>query len=325
MTRLFLGVDIGNTKSHALIAGEGGEVLATATAGAGSWEAIGWQGARQVLHALVAEALARAQIVRAQITAAGFGLAGYDWPEDRGPYTEIIEALNLGGPFAMVNDALLGLFIGAPAGWGVAVSAGTSCNCYGRDRDGRIGRVTGHSRFGEYAGALEIVNRALRAVAHAWTRRGPQTALTAAFCTRAGADGPEDLFAGLVRHRYQLTPDAAPLVFEVAAAGDEVAQGIIAWAGRGLGDLAAGVIRQLDLASLAFDVVLAGSIYDNHPSLARLTAEPIHALAPLARLVPLQAPPVLGGVMLALEQVERAPATAPTALRERLLATQLAL
>lgn len=319
MSEFFLGVDIGNTKSMALIVDGSGQVAGIGTAGAGSWEAIGWEGARQVMHGLVAEATIQAGIDGGEISAAGFGLAGYDWPEDREPYARIVKELDLGGPSELVNDALLGVFIGATAGWGVAISAGTSCNCYGRDRQGRIGRVTGHSRFGEYGGAVEIVNRALQGVALAWTKRGPETALTEAFIALVKARDPEDLFAGLVRHRYQITPAAAPLVFKTAEEGDAVAQEIIAWAGRGLGDLAAGVIRQLEIASLAFDVVLAGSIYDHHPALARLTAGPVQAVAPHARLVPLQAPPVLGGIILGMAQL----GLDTGQMRERLLATPI--
>ena len=303
MSAYFLGVDIGNSKSHAVIAGEAGEVVGVAATGPGSWEAIGWEAAGQVMRALVGEALARAGLRSGQIAGAGFGLAGYDWPEDRAPYEAIVRSLGLGGPFELVNDALLGLLIGAAEGWGVCVSAGTSCNSYGRDRAGRIGRMTGHSGwFGEAAGAYEIVVRARQKVAHQWTRRGPETALSEAFVSLCGASDVEDLLAGLVRGRYRLGPEHAPLVFEVAAAGDAVAQGIITWAGEQLGDLARGVIRQLELEEERFEVVLSGSVYDNHPALAQLTGREIQTLAPGARTVRLQAPPVLGGVILGMQE-----------------------
>ena len=318
----FLGVDIGNSKSHALVADQSGRIRGTGTAGAGSWEAIGWQGARQVMHALTSQALDQAGIAPRQVTAAGFGLAGYDWPEDRPPYVDIIRSLGLGGPFELVNDAMLGLWIGAAAGWGVCISAGTSCNCYGRNQHGRIGRVTGHDGwFAEYGGANEIVARALQAIGLEWTRRGPATRLSDAFVARCGAADVLDLLAGLVRNRYRLGPANAPLVFQVAAQGDAVAQEILRWAGQQLGDLAIGVIRQLDIAALAFDVVLAGSVYDHNEALVALTAQTIHEVAPGARMVPLQAPPVLGGVILAMEQLGL-----PTgAARERLLGEALKL
>lgn len=304
MTRFFLGVDVGNTKSHALVADELGRTLGFARAGAGSWEAIGWDGAREVMQAVTGEALQAAGIGRAQVAAAGFGLAGYDWPEDRAPYVEIVGSLELGGPFELVNDALIGLPVGAAAGWGVCISAGTSCNCYGRNEQGTIGRVTGFSNwFAEYGGANEIVARARQAVARAWTRRGPETRLAEVFMALTGAADVEDMLAGLVRGRYRITAAQAPLVFEIAAQGDEVAQAIIGWAGRELGDLAVGVIRQLGFEEMAFDVVLSGSVYRQNSSLLEGTRATIEVVAPGARLVLLEAPPVLGGVLLGMEQL----------------------
>ena len=318
MARYFLGIDVGNSKSHALVADEAGRTLGFARAGAGSWEAIGWDGAREVMKTITEEALQAAGINRTQVAAAGFGLAGYDWPEDRAPYVELITSLELGGPFELVNDALIGVLAGASAGWGVCISAGTSCNCYGRNQQGVIGRVTGFSNwFAEYGGAHEIVIRARQAVARAWTRRGPETGLAAAFMALTGAADVEDLLAGLVRGRYRITAAQASLVFEVAAQGDEVARAIISWAGRELGDLAVGVIRQLGFEETAFDVVLSGSVYRQNSSLLAGTQATVEAMAPRARLVLLEAPPVLGSVLLGMEQL----GLETRAAREELLAT----
>jgi N-acetylglucosamine kinase-like BadF-type ATPase len=106
----------------------------------------------------------------------------------------------------------------------------------------------------------------------------------------------------LAMGHYHLSAAAAPVVFQVAAGGDEVAQEAIRWAGRELGDLAVGVIRQLGFEELDFEVVLAGSLYDGSPALIEALRATIHAIAPGARLVRLTAPPVVGGVLLGMEQ-----------------------
>lgn len=301
----FLGVDIGNTKSHALIADENGRCLGFGQAGPGSWEAIGWEAAGVVLHQIVEQALAQANVGKTDIAGAGFGYAGYDWPEDRPGHVALIESLGLvKARYALGNDTLIGLVAGAKAGWGVVVVAGTSNNCLGRDRQGREGRITGcGSRFGEFGGAAEIVARAMQAVAAAWSQRGPATTLSEAFIKQTGATDVADLLAGLVRQRYRLSAAAAPLVFEMAAQGDSVAQSIITWAGQELGSLAVGVIRQLDLRNETFDVVLSGSVYEGGVPLIEPMRQTIQAVAPRANLVRLKAPPVVGGVLLGMEQV----------------------
>ena len=302
--KYFLGVDVGGTKSHALVADELGRVVGFGRSGPGNWESVGWAKAQKVLHDITDQALSEAGISRADIYGAGFGYAGYDWPEDRPGHETLVNSLELvKARIVLGNDMLVGLTAGAKDGWGVVVGAGTSSNCRGWDRHGVEGRVTGDgSRFAEYGGANGIVKKAVQAVALAWTKRGPQTALSEAFVDLAGANDVADLLAGMVRKRYQLHSAHAPVVFETAGQGDAVAQEIICWAGRELGSLANGVIRQLGLQNEAFDVVMSGSTYKGSPALIGEMGKTIHAVAPGASLVRLKVPPVVGGVLLGLKQ-----------------------
>ena len=114
--------------------------------------------------------------------------------------------------------------------------------------------------------------------------------------------GVEALLEGVTLERIHLGPEAAPVVFQVAAEGDPVAQQLILWAGRELGSLAIGVIRQLGFEALDFDVVLAGSFFKGSPLLAQVMRETIQPIAPGAHLVRLRVPPVVGGVLLGAEQ-----------------------
>jgi N-acetylglucosamine kinase-like BadF-type ATPase len=315
MSRFFVGVDIGATKSHALAANEEGRAVGFGTAGPGSYEVIGWEGLQQALRTITDQALGSAGIQWEQVAGAGFGVAGYDWPAEWEPTRQAIESLGFEAPYEFVNDAVIGLIAGASQGWGVAVTAGTSNNCYGRDRNGRQGRMTGCSQFGEYGGAVELVAKAVQAVAMAWTKRGPATRLTQLFCELVGATGEIDLLEGIALRRYYLSPDAAPRVFQVAAEGDEVAQETIRWAGRELGSLAVGVIRQLGFEALEFEVVLSGSLFRGGPMIIEPLQETVRAVAPGARTVRLTAPPVVGAVLLGMEQA----GVEPTRFRQRLI------
>jgi N-acetylglucosamine kinase-like BadF-type ATPase len=200
----------------------------------------------------------------------------------------------------------------------VAVVAGTSNNCWGWDRQRRVGRVTGNGTwFGEYGGAAELVTKAMHAVAAEWTRRGPATALTPAFIDLVSAKDTSDLLEGLSQRRYELTAEDAPLVFRVAYAGDPVAVEVVRWDGRELGSLANGVIRQLAFENLDFEVVQVGSLYDGGALLIDAMRETIHAIAPGAMLVRLTVPPVVGGVLLGMEQA----GLNPSSVRQTLIQT----
>ena len=249
------------------------------------------------------EAALTAGIARGQLGGAGLGIADYDWPSEREPHLlAIAEALGLTCPLEIVNDAIPGLLAGSPNGWGVNVVAGTGVNCRGWDKVRREGRITGFGlRFGEAAGAGELVSKAIEVVATEWYRGGPPTALTPALVRYAGLRSAEELLEELSLERRQLGAEAAPLVFQVAAEGDPVALGLVRWAGRELGKLVLAVSRQLGFLDLSFDVVMAGSFFKVSPLVADVLKETVLAEAPKARFYRLTAPPVVGSVLLGME------------------------
>ncbi len=304
MTHYFLGADVGSTKTHVLIADEAGRAVGLGESGPGNHETVGYEGLSAALEAATRSAVQMADLTIDQIAGAGFGVSGFDYPSEKAATLDAIGALGLRAPIEAVNDTLIGLVAGAPDGWGVAVVSGTGCNCWGWDRDRqRQGQVTGGGlQMGEAAGASELVQRAVQMIAYEWTQRGPATQLTPALIRHTGTKDVIDLLHGLSEDRLCVNASAAPLIFEVAAQGDAVAQAIIHWAGRELGELAKAVIRQLNFEALEFDVVLLGSVFNGGSRLITPMRESIAELAPRARLVRLQTLPVVGAVLLGMEQ-----------------------
>ena len=92
------------------------------------------------------------------------------------------------------------------------------------------------------------------------------------------------------------------LVFQVAAQGDPEALNVMRWAGEQLGEMACGVIRQLHLEGEPVEVVQIGSLYDGHPLMTESMRATVRQVAPAAQLVRLTAPPVVGGVILGMQQ-----------------------
>ena len=302
--RYFLGADVGGTKTHVLITDETGRAVGFGESGPGNHESVGYPGLARVLAESTHHALEHACLSIDQIAGAGFGVAGYDWPSERRLTLDAIQTLGIIAPVEAVNDTLIGLLAGSPEGWGVGVVAGTGCNCRGWDRSRQQeGMVTGAGEFmGEAGGASELIAGAIRAVSYEWSKRGPATLLTPLLLQRAGSDSAAGLLEGLIDGRVHLGAADAPLVFQAAAQGDVVAHDLICWTGHQLGELANGVIRQLGFAGLEFDVVQVGSLYDGSPLLAEALGETVHTLAPRARFIRLKVPPVVGAVLLGMEQ-----------------------
>jgi len=301
--RYYLGADLGATKTHTLIIDEAGRALGFGESGPGNHESVGYDGMFQSMKSGMEQALRVAGLKKEEISGAGFGVAGFDWSSEYDITASTLERLGLSASYKFVNDSVLGLVAGAEEGWGVVVVSGTGSNCRGWDREhNREGRVTGHGvLMGEGAGGSELMHRCMQLVGYAWSKRGPMTKLADALIEHVGAKDLEDLLRGYTTNEYQIGAEAAPVVFRVAEQGDGVAHDLIHWAGCELGELANAVIRQLEFENLSFDVVMTGSMFEGGQMLIDPMREVIQKLAPIARLVRLNVPPVIGAAILGME------------------------
>src|SRR5215207_8247772 len=112
MTCCYLGVDIGGSKSHAILVNEAGQILGFGKTGPGNHEQVGFDGLAAVLSLITDEALAQAGLSRSDIAGAGFGMCGYDWESEKPPHLAAIATLGLSAPVEIVNDAMIGLIAG---------------------------------------------------------------------------------------------------------------------------------------------------------------------------------------------------------------------
>ncbi|MGE5140143.1 MAG: hypothetical protein ACM3JD_11825, partial [Rudaea sp.] len=113
------------------------------------------------------------------------------------------------------------------------------------------------------------------------------------------------------------TGQEARLVFRVAEEGDPVALQLVLSAGRELASLACGVIRQLELEGEQVPVVAVGGMWNGSPLLIQAFEQGVRLVAPRAKFVRLTAPPVVGAVLLGMEQG----GISPYALRSTLIET----
>jgi len=202
-----------------------------------------------------------------------------------------------------VNDGVNGLLAGATRGIGVNVTAGSSNNCRGRNKDGREGRIVGNGApFGEYGGAAEIVQRGLQMVNYAWIKRIPPTALTNIFLEAVGAKNEMDLMENLSNQQYHPFPFLAIQILDAARAGDAAACDVIHWAGEELGWLAVSVARQIEMENEEVEIVQSGSVFDAGAILTDPMREVVLEHCPKAKLIRLDGPPVVGAVILGMEQ-----------------------
>ena len=301
--KYFLGIDVGSSKTHALLVDETGQCVGFGQSGGGNHQNVGYERLREVLRESFVRAREMAGVNAASIAGAGFGVAGCDFPSDRGPHLQVIDSLGLACPVEVVNDGMNGLLAGATRGIGVNVTAGSSNNCRGRGGNGKEGRIVGNGiAFGEFGGAYEIAWRGLQMVSYAWIKRIPPTALTQIYLEAAGAKDEMDLIEGFSNSQYHLSPYLAVKVVEAARGGDRAACDVLEWAGEELGWLAVSVARQIDMQDEDLEIIQSGSVFEAGELITKSMRELVLQHCPKANLIRLDGPPVVGAVILGMEQ-----------------------
>jgi N-acetylglucosamine kinase-like BadF-type ATPase len=301
-----LGVDGGGSKTHAAICDDQGTLLGAGTAGPSNWENVGLRGASDSVGDAVDRALSGGEVRRGDLDAAVFGLAGVDWPSDVARLESAFQPLALGSDPTIINDSFIALRAGVTAPWGVVVIAGTGTVVAGRNREGKTFRTLGLGRvLGDEGSASDVSEAALRAVARAYVGRGPATSLSEGLCRLQGVGTVAQLLEEFSRGG-EPELNAAPLVLEHAARGDQAAVEIVEWAGRELGEAALAVATHLEMRSEPFELVLSGGLFHG---VSELLERRIAQEVPSALPTRLETPPVAGALLTALEQLGGRPSS----------------
>ncbi|MCK5863011.1 MAG: hypothetical protein KAH38_11025 [Candidatus Hydrogenedentes bacterium] len=302
----YLGLDVGGTKTFALAGDDRGTVLGFGRAGAGNYECYGVPAAYIEIKKAIEGALETAGLTLDQIAGIGMGVSGADLPEDYVMLEKELFTPLLGNmPRVFRNDSMGGLRGGTKDPFGIVIACGTGCVCAGVNHTGKEMRVGGISEeFGDMVSGSSIGTEGLKAV---WRSRdgitGP-TLLTQKFVERSGCPDAETLFHEMYYNRItceDLQP-MAKLVFDAAYEGDSLANDILEWGGRYLGEMVVGVARHLDMFQDTFDVVMTGSVFKGKsPVLMDAMTTCIHRNCPNARPVRALYEPVVGALLLGVE------------------------
>jgi len=298
MTDLLLAIDGGGSKTAALVADAAGAVLGRGGAASSNYQSVGFGAATAALHAATLAALADAGYSAATpIAAACYGVAGVDHAADEQRFAAWLAEQPQVRRWTIVNDSELVLVAGTPAGWGVALIAGTGSNCYGRAPDGRTTRAGGWGHLvGDEGSGYAVGLAALHLATQTADGRAEAHALLQAILHgwQMGAAGQ---IAGRV-YRPEATraeiAALAPLVAALAEAGDPWAAGLLAAAAHELGRHVNAVVRGLDLREppLAF----GGGFIGRLPGLQRAVVAAAGVPLGETRFV---AEPVQGALILA--------------------------
>lgn len=318
MTALYLAVDGGNSKTDVVLGTAAGEVLDHVRGPTSSPHNIGLTGTVEVLGQLIAEVR---RVTTAPIELASVYLAGADLPVEVERLHAAISAQPWTRRTIVDNDCFALLRAGTSMPDAVAVVCGAGTNCVGRAADGRTARFVALGPIsGDWGGGHDLAEHTLRRAARGEDGRGDETHLSRAVADHFGRKTVEEVSIAL--HLGELDPgrirELTPLLFEIAAAGDPVANRLIARQVREILAQHRVAAGRLDLLTARHALVLGGGVLQaQHPVLHEQVVAGALAQAPEVRISVLETPPVVGAALLALDALD-APPAAEQRLRDAL-------
>lgn len=284
---LYLGIDGGGTKTHAVLLDAEKNFVGEGFAGASNPLRVGVETAVGNIYQATVAACDAANKSRGDIVAATCGLAGVRRLDLRERIRErFAEKLKI-KRIEIVTDAEIALFGTTLGKAGVVLIAGTGSICYGRNEAGATAIAGGWGPLaGDEGGGSNIARRGLQAIAKASDGRGPATKLSAAGIEYFRTSTPENLLVAIYSPQMDNTRIAgfARFVVEAARAGDEIALEILAEAGLELGLAVNAVVGKLRLKNKKVPIGQVGSIFRAGELLTVSLLATVHQFAPKAYL-----------------------------------------
>ena len=303
-----LAFDAGNSKTDVALVAADGTVLGTARGAGFEPQRIGPAAAVDGLEPLVRAAAAEAGLRVGDVPLVqhiSACLANADLPVEVEQLTTAFEQRRWAESVYVANDTFALLRSGVDEPRGVAVVCGAGINCSGMLPDGRTARFTALGKLtGDWGGGAQLAEEAFWSASRAEDGRGPATALRTALPTHYGLPTLtaviEAFHLGDLPAERQL--EAGPVLFQVAAAGDLVALGIVQQQAEEIVAMASSALRRLDLLSEPVTVVLGGGVLTaGHPVLLDQVTRLLAGIAPKAVPRVVDVPPVVGAALLGLD------------------------
>ncbi|WP_338068698.1 N-acetylglucosamine kinase [Paenibacillus nanensis] len=300
---LFLGIDAGGSKTHALLVNEKGKVVGQGMSGNGNHQTA-FQKAREHIEAACNEALAAGGAAKEDVTFAYFGLAGADREPDYAILRPMIASLGY-ERHAIACDTMIGMRAGTRRSYGAVIISGTGFNAAARNVKGEELQYGGFGYlFGDGLGSgSDLAVHAFRTAVRSWEGREAPSILEQLVPEKMGYPTVQAMYDDALDHGKRPPKELAKLMFEAAGAGDAVAIRILREAGLEHGNAVNALIKRLGMQEETFDVVLTGSVLSRGSTSHMIDAikEAVGAAAPNASVVKLSADPVIGAVMSAMD------------------------
>ena len=299
-----LGIDQGSTHTRAAVCDFEGNIRSVCSTFGACHSVHGMVRAMAGVREAAETALRQADASRGAVAVLFAGLTGADWPDEYELLRENVLALEFSDNVHVTNDCIVAWRGGTSVSYGAILTAGTGGNCAIRSPQGEEFIYHYYHDY-DLQGAIALGRRALKAIYRAETGREPPTLLRALVIHTLGFATVDDLLRADVERG--LTDDrikaVAPSVFTAADAGDQVASEIITAFGAGMAELVTCGLQRYGMTGSPVEVVLSGSLFKASERLVDIVRTNTVAVAPMAEIVNARYEPVVGSLLLGLEEL----------------------
>ncbi|HMA20545.1 MAG TPA: BadF/BadG/BcrA/BcrD ATPase family protein [Gemmatimonadaceae bacterium] len=308
MIDLVAGIDGGGSKTRVILSDADGNQLADVT-GAGSAMAPGRADhCAEVIGGLLRQAVHEAEVGERRIKAIVAGVAGVGREAEARALTVALEDLELADEVIVQGDGEIALSDAFGSLAGIILIAGTGSIAYGRSPARVLARCGGWGpAFGDEGSGAWIGRKALGIVASAADGREPQTALTGAILTAAQVNEPAELIPWGIAATPRELAALAPVVFNVASAGDQRAVALVGFAVEELVlHIRALAVRLFGDDRAAIPVAFSGGLLHKGSYLRKRLEQRLKSAVPGAQVRPVDIIAARGAVKEALTRVASA-------------------
>jgi len=302
-----LGIDGGGTHTSACLISTSGEFVAQMEGSPLRYARVRERVADGIVR-LTDRILLRAKVPKKSLLATAVCLTGVGRESDRKIVLRALRRKKLAPKIIVDSDAMAGLTGALGFAPGIVVIAGTGSIAFARDQRGQIHRVGGWGYLiGDEGSGFTIAREGLNAALQDFDGRGPKTQLRQLFEEKFRVDSIDEIIPQIQLPKPDRGSIAslAPLVFEAARKGDEVASEIIQRAGFELGRLIAAQLCPLQDVSSPIAVSFLGNLFQQKEMLMTGVLKALAGEMQKTKIVEPRFPSVVGAALMALAAVRK--------------------
>lgn len=302
--RYVIGIDGGGTKTHSLLVGIDGAVVAEVFGGPTQLQTIGAKHSAGLLFDLIKECCQKAGCTADSLQSIVLGIAGAGRPSDRTELTDALITLGIKKKFPFKNitiesDARIALEAAFASGPGIVLIAGTGSISLYRTEDGKILRAGGWGKIiGDEGSGYAISRDALNAIMRQYDGRCEKSELTKKAFSFFKLTSHDELIQKVYHERLDIA-SFTPKVFEAVMERDRVAHQILIRNANELAELVRVLIMEVR-PKKKLPVALMGGLLESDNPYSKMVKEKIISSLPNIVIQKPKFPAAFGAAIIGL-------------------------